>query len=58
MSSATSGFFFWGIILEPVAKVSLISIKEKRGDDQRIMSSERRDRCIIKRVTSDKNSII
>ena len=57
ISSATSGFFFWGIMLEPVVKVSDISINPNSSDDHKTSSSARRERCIIQTDEHDRNSI-
>src|SRR5690554_923652 len=47
ISSAISGFFFWGIMLEPVEQESSISTKPNSQDDHRISSSQKRDISII-----------
>ncbi|SKO72087.1 Uncharacterised protein [Mycobacteroides abscessus subsp. massiliense] len=41
-SSGTSGFFFCGMMDEPVQKRSAMSIKPKRGLIHKINSSDRR----------------
>ena len=47
VSSAKSGFFFCGMIELPVEKASESVMKEYSDDDHRMISSHRRDRCII-----------
>ena len=44
-SSATSGFFFWGSIDEPVAQASSSATKPNSVDDHSTSSSPSRDRC-------------
>ena len=47
MSSATSGFFFCGMMLLPVHRASGRERKRNSEDDQYTISSASRDRCII-----------
>ena len=47
MSSVTSGFFFWGMMDEPVVNASSSSMNLNSQLHHRIISSERRDRCIM-----------
>ena len=47
MSSGISGFFFWGIILLPVQKLSEIIANPNSWVDHRTSSSLRRLRCIM-----------
>ena len=47
VSSAKSGFFFCGMIDEPVAKLSESVTKPNSVVDHKMISSHRRDRCII-----------
>ncbi len=44
-SSAISGFFFWGMIDEPVVYLSSISTNPNSGDDHMTNSSQSEDRC-------------
>ena len=46
MSSAKSGFFFCGMIEEPVEKESDRVTKPNSAVDQRMISSHKRDRCM------------
>ena len=46
-SSAISGFFFCGMMLEPVEKASSSSTNLNSHEHQRMISSENRDRCTI-----------
>ena len=43
-SSAMSGFFFWGMMEDPVVYLSSISTNPNSWDDQRTSSSQREDR--------------
>ena len=43
----TSGFFFWGMMEEPVVKASSSSMNLNSQLHQRMISSDRRDRCIM-----------
>ena len=45
-SSAASGFFFWGMMLEPEAKESGSSQKPNSWLDQSTISPPSRERCI------------
>ena len=45
-SSAASGFFFWGMMLEPEAKESAASQNPNSWLDQITISEPRRERCI------------
>ena len=45
-SSAASGFFFWGMMLEPEENESGSSQKPNSWLDQRTISAPRRERCI------------
>ena len=56
-SSGTSGFFFCGMMEEPVQKRSAISIKPTRGLIQIINSSDIREICVITREAAAQNSI-
>ena len=47
ISSVISGFFFWGMIDEPVANASSSSMNLNSHEHQRMISSEKRDRCIM-----------
>jgi hypothetical protein len=47
ISSGTSGFFFCGMIDEPVQKRSARSTNAKRGFIQMMISSQKRERCVI-----------
>ena len=55
-SSAISGFFFWGIIDEPVVNASDNSTNPNSQDDHSTSSSESRDRCIITMAISAASS--
>ena len=57
MSSVTSGFFFCGIIDEPVAKASSSSMNLNSHEHQRIISSEKRERCVISRDSAQQSSM-
>ena len=57
MSSGTSGFFFCGMIEEPVQKRSAMSTKPKRGLIQITSSSESRETCIMASAAVARNSI-
>ncbi len=48
ISSVISGFFFCGIMDEPVENASSNSINLNSQEHQRTISSEKRDRCTIK----------
>ena len=50
INSAISGFFFWGIILEPVANVSDNSMNLNSSLLHKISSSQKRERCIMTRA--------
>ena len=56
ISSAASGFFFCGIIEEPVTKESGSKIKSNSIDPQRISSSANLLKCTMVMAESDKNS--
>ncbi len=56
-SSGTSGFFFWGMIEEPVQKRSGRSMKPKRSDDHSTSSSEKRERWVIASAAQPVNSM-
>ena len=56
-NSGTSGFFFWGIMLDPVQKLSEISIKLKNGLDHITNSSDHLERWVIKSDEFALNSI-
>ena len=45
ISSVMSGFFFWGMMEEPVVYLSSISTKPNSWEDQYTSSSEMDDRC-------------
>ena len=47
ISSAKSGFFFWGMMLEPVLKESDKVTKPNSEVDHRMISSHRRERWIM-----------
>ena len=49
MSSAMSGFFFWGMMLEPVEKASSSSINWNSQEHHSTSSSQKRDRCTMMR---------
>ncbi|MOA03443.1 hypothetical protein D3C78_1229500 [compost metagenome] len=55
-SSAASGFFFCGMIDEPVEKASDRRMKPNCGVDQITISSARRDRCVAQIEAIDRNS--
>ena len=55
--SGTSGFFFCGMIEEPVVKRSGSLMKPKRWLIQMTSSSERREMCIMMREAAAQNSI-
>ena len=44
-----SGFFFWGMMEEPVENASSSSMNLNSQEHHRIISSEKRDRCTITR---------
>ena len=56
-SSGTSGFFFCGIMDEPVQKRSGKFMKLNCADVHKTNSSEKRDKCIITKEASEMNSI-
>ncbi|MCY1275947.1 hypothetical protein D9M70_245990 [compost metagenome] len=56
-SSGTSGFFFCGMIEEPVQKRSGRSMNWNCALVQSTSSSEKRDRCIIARDAAAQNSM-
>ena len=56
-SSAISGFFFCGMIELPVLYASSISTNWYSFEFHMIISSEKRDRCIMIVERADKNSI-
>ena len=56
-SSATSGFFFCGIIDEPVEYASSSSMNPNSDEHQRMISSEKRLMCIISIDSADASSI-
>ena len=45
-SSAASGFFFWGMIDEPLVHASGSSTKPNSSVDHRTSSAPRRERCV------------
>ena len=51
-----SGFFFCGIMLEPVVNESSSSTKRNSHDDQRITSSEKRERCVMMSEKAERSS--
>src|SRR5579862_7147154 len=55
-SSATSGFFFCGMIDEPVAYASSISAQPNSYDDQSTISSPSLDRCTPSSAAAKQNS--
>ncbi|MCY1305211.1 hypothetical protein D9M70_550050 [compost metagenome] len=55
-SSAASGFFFCGMIEEPVENASDRRMKPNCGVDQMTISSARRDRCVAVIDAIDRNS--
>ena len=55
-SSATSGFFFWGMMDEPVEYASSNSANLNSHEHHRIISSAKRERWVIKIDRSDNNS--
>ena len=58
ISSAISGFFFCGIIDDPVENASSSSINLNSSVDQIMISSAKRDKCVINSAEFDKNSTI
>ncbi|OPY27364.1 MAG: hypothetical protein A4E31_01181 [Methanomassiliicoccales archaeon PtaU1.Bin030] len=56
VSSATSGFFFWGIMLLPVEYASAISKKPNSGEDQYTSSSHKDERCTAVRAAAKRYS--
>ena len=56
-SSAISGFFFWGIMLEPVEKASSSSINLNSQEHQRMISSEKRERWTMVIATAAASSM-
>ena len=56
-SSGTSGFFFCGMIEEPVQKRSGRRTKPKRGLAHSTSSSAKRDRCTMTSAAKAQNSI-
>ena len=48
ISSQTSGFFFWGMMEEPVEKASSSSTNLNSQEHQAMISSDSREICIIK----------
>ncbi len=56
ISSAASGFFFCGMIDEPVVKASDSLMKLNCGVVHRTISSARRDRCVAQIVAADRAS--
>ncbi|MNR17157.1 hypothetical protein D3C85_1338010 [compost metagenome] len=56
-SSGTSGFFFCGMIEEPVQKRSGRSMNWNWALVQSTSSSEKRDRCIMARAAAAQNSM-
>jgi len=56
MSSAMSGFFFWGMMDEPVAKLSDRAMKRNSDEHQRMISSAIRLKCIIRMERSAESS--
>ena len=57
MSSVTSGFFFWGMMEEPVVKASSSSTKRNSQLHQRMTSSDRRERCIMQVAMAAQSSM-
>ena len=45
-SSAASGFFFWGMIDEPLVHASGSSTKPNSCEDHSTSSAPRRERCV------------
>ena len=56
-SSATSGFFFCGMIELPVQKRSARSMNPTRGLIQSTSSSDSRDTCVMTSAAAAQNSI-
>ena len=56
ISSATSGFFFCGMMEEPVAKPSSSSMNWNSALAQRITSSQKRERCIMEMAALERYS--
>ena len=55
-SSVMSGFFFWGMMDEPVENWSARVTKRNSQLHHRQISSEKRDRCIISMDRSESSS--
>jgi len=55
-SSAASGFFFCGMMLEPVVKLSDSRTKRNWAEDQITSSSAKRLRCMAQIDAADRNS--
>src|SRR6185503_14949609 len=53
-SSAASGFFFCGMMLEPEEKSSATSQNENSSLDQRTISAPRRERCIAQIAAAER----
>ena len=47
-----SGFFFWGMMLEPVEKASSSSMNWNSQEHHSTSSSQKRDRCTMMREAS------
>ena len=56
MSSQTSGFFFCGMMDEPVEYASSSSTNLNSHEHQEMISSDRRDRCIIRIESAESSS--
>ena len=52
ISSVMSGFFFCGMMLEPVENASSSSMNLNSHEHQRMISSEKRERCTIAMETA------
>ena len=57
INSVISGFFFWGIMDEPVEKASSNSTNLNSHEHQSTISSEKRERCTIIIEITDASSI-
>ena len=53
-SSAASGFFFWGMMLEPEAKESGSSQKPNSWLDQSTISEPSRERCMAQIAAAER----
>ena len=56
-SSGTSGFFFCGMIDEPVHQASARLMKPNCADDHSTSSSDMREKCVIRTAAAATNSI-